>query len=232
MEDMYFRLDRELARLFQTLDKEIGKGQYVVFLTADHAVVPVPQFLTDHQLPGGYLFLKNKMDSLRNACTAKFGKDYLNTIENDNVYLTNDVLGTDKEAQVISFFKAEITKWTEVKRVYTKEELLSKTDENWQQMVASGYDKERSGELIFILQPGYLPKTLDTPGAHKGTSHGSAFNYDTHVPVLFYGKEILSQEVFTPYEIIDIAATLVHVLDVQRPNTATGKPMLELFKRK
>lgn len=229
MEDMYFRLDQELARLFQTLDKEIGKGQYVVFLTADHAVVPVPQFLKDHQLPGGYLFLQNKIADLRKVCIAKFGKDYLNTIENDNVYLTDNVLGTELEPQVIALFKTEIAKWTEVKRIYTKEELLSKTAENWQQMVASGYDKERSGELIFILQPGYLPKTADTPGSHKGTSHGSAFNYDTHVPVLFYGKDILPQDVFTPYEIVDIAATLVHVLDVQRPNTAVGKPMVELF---
>lgn len=231
MEDMYFRLDQELARLFQTLDKEIGKGQYVVFLTADHAVVPVPQFLKDHQLPGGYLFLQSKIDSLRKTCVAKFGKDYLNTIENDNVYLTDNVLGTELESQVIALFKTEITKWTEVKRVYTKEELLSKTSENWQQMVASGYDKERSGELIFILQPGYLPKTADTPGSHKGTSHGSAFNYDTHVPVLFYGKDILPQDVFTPYEIVDITATLVHILDVQRPNTAVGKPMIELFRK-
>ncbi|TSJ44831.1 alkaline phosphatase family protein [Fluviicola chungangensis] len=232
MEDMYFRLDQELARLFRSLDKEIGKGEYVVFLTADHAVVPVPQFLKDHHLPGGYLFLQSKVENLRRTGIEKFGKDYLKTIENDNVYLTPDVLGTEMESQVIAFFKTEIAKWTEVKRVYTKEELLSKTDENWQQMVASGYDKERSGELIFILQPGYLPKTADTPGSHQGTSHGSAFNYDTHVPVLFYGKDILPQEVFTPYEIVDITATLVHILDVQRPNTAVGKPMLELFRKK
>ncbi len=232
MEDMYFRLDRELARLFQALDKQVGKGNYVVFLTADHAVVPVPQFLKDHQLPGGYLFLKDKTDSLRVKCKTTFGKDYLKLIDNDNVYLTEDVLGTELEIPVMTFFKKEISRWTEVKRVYTKDELLSKTNENWQQMVASGYDRERSGELIFILQPGFLPKTSDTPGAHKGTSHGSAFNYDTHVPVLFYGKGILPQEVFTPYEIVDIAATLVHVLDVQRPNTAIGKPMLELFRKK
>ena len=232
MEDMYFRLDQELARLFQALDKQIGKGQYVVFLTADHAVVPVPQFLADHKLPGGYLFLKDKTDSLRAKCVAKFGKDYLKTIENDNVYLVDAVLGTETETQVVAFFKQEISKWPEVKQAYTKEELQSKTAENWQQMVASGYDKERSGELIFILQPGYLPKTSDTPGSHKGTSHGSAFNYDTHVPVLFYGKEILPQDVFTPYEIVDITATLVHILDVQRPNTAVGKPMVELFKKK
>jgi arylsulfatase A-like enzyme len=232
MEDMYFRLDQELARLFQTLDKEIGKGQYVVFLTADHAVVPVPQFLMDHQLPGGYLFLQNKIESLRKACVAKFGKDYLKTIENDNVYLTDNVLGTELESQIIALFKTEIAQWTEVKQVYTKEELFIRTADNWQQMIASGYDKERSGELIFILQPGYLPKTADTPGSHKGTSHGSAFNYDTHVPVLFYGKDILPQDVFTPYEIVDITATLVHILDVQRPNTAVGKPMIELFRKK
>ena len=231
MEDMYFRLDQELARLFQTLDKEIGKGQYVVFLTADHAVVPVPQFLKDHQLPGGYLFLQNKIADLRKACVAKFGKDYLNTIENDNVYLTDNVLGTELESQVIALFKTEIAQWTEVKQVYTKEELFVRTADNWQQMIASGYDKERSGELIFILQPGYLPKTADTPASHKGTSHGSAFNYDTHVPVLFYGKDILPQDVFTPYEIVDITATLVHILDVQRPNTAVGKPMIELFRK-
>ncbi|WP_343605976.1 alkaline phosphatase family protein [Fluviicola sp.] len=232
MEDMYFRLDRELERLFQALDKQIGKGQYVVFLTADHAVVPVPQFLMDHKLPGGYLFLKEKTDSLKALCLAKFGKNCLNTIENDNVYLSDEVLGTDLEPKVIALLKDEISKWKEVKKVYTKEDLQVKTAENWQQMVASGYDRERSGELIFILQPGYLPKSSDTPASHRGTSHGSAFNYDTHVPVLFYGKEILPQEVFTPYEIVDITATLVHILDVQRPNTAVGKPMLELFRKK
>ncbi|MDR0802533.1 alkaline phosphatase family protein [Fluviicola sp.] len=232
MEDMYFRLDRELERLFLALDKQIGKGQYVVFLTADHAVVPVPQFLTDHKLPGGYLFLKDKTDNLKALCIAKFGKNCLNTIENDNVYLADEVLGTELEPKVIALLKEEISKWKEVRKVYTKEELQIKTAENWQQMVTSGYDRERSGEIIFILQPGYLPKTSDTPGSRKGTSHGSAFNYDTHVPVLFYGKGILPREVFTPYEIVDITATLVHILNVQRPNTAIGKPMVELFLKK
>lgn len=125
---------------------------------------------------------------------------------------------------------SRFAKWPEVKRVFSKSDLLFKTTENWQQMVASGYDKERSGDLIFITHPGFLPKSADTPNSHKGTSHGSAFNYDTHVPVLFYGKNIAEQEVFTPYEIVDIASTLVHVLNVQLPNTAIGKPMVEVLK--
>ncbi len=84
---------------------------------------------------------------------------------------------------------------------------------------------------LFTLQPGYLPKSTNNEDAHKGTSHGSAFNYDTHVPMLFYGCGIKAQEVFTPYDITDIAATLVHILHVQRPNAMTGVPMQEVLKK-
>lgn len=232
MEDMYFRLDAELARLFQTLDKEIGKGNYVVFLTADHAVVPVPQFLTDRQLPGGYVFLAEKEAVLRAASIEEFQVDILDKIDNDNVYLKKEFLNGPLEEEMMRFVKEQIQQWTEVKAVYTKTELQTAPNDSWMKMVASGYDKERSGELIFILQPGFLPKLSDVPGAHRGTSHGSAFNYDTHVPVLFYGKDIPKQEVFTPYEIVDVAATVVHILDVQRPNAMVGKPMIELFRKK
>lgn len=232
MEDMYYRLDVELARLFKSLDASIGKGQYVVFLTADHAVVPVPQFLADNHLPGGYLFLEQKELELRNACMEEFQVDVIDRIDNDNVYLKADFLNSPMEEQFMEFIKKQIQQWTEVKAVYTKNELLSTPSDIWMKMVAAGYDKERSGEVIFILQPGYLPKSADSPNAHKGTSHGSAFNYDTHVPVLFYGKDVPVQEVFTPYDIVDLAATVIHVLDVQRPNAMIGKPMVELLNSK
>lgn len=232
MEDMYFRLDAELARLFNVLDKQVGKGEYVVFLTADHAVVPVPQFLTDHKLPGGYFFLANLEQELRMASLKLLGVDGVDLIANNNVYWKKEVLSQPKFEELLQLAKQIILQHPEVKAAYTAEELMGAPTDNWMKMVAAGYDKERSGELIFILQPGYLPKSTDIPSAHRGTSHGSAFNYDTHVPVLFYGKNIPKQEVFTPYEIVDVAATLVHVLNVQRPNAMVGQPMLELFKVK
>jgi hypothetical protein len=232
MEDMYFRLDAELARLFAALDKQVGKGEYVVFLTADHAVVPVPQYLTDHKLPGGYLFLEGLEQSLRMACLKSFGADGIDRIANDNVYFKKEWLTNPQFPQMLQLVKQIILQHDEIKAVYTADELQGVPSDLWMRMVAAGYDRERSGELLFILQPGYLPKTADVPSAHKGTSHGSAFNYDTHVPVLFYGKNIPKQDVFTAYEIVDIAATLVHILEVQRPNAMVGKPMVELFKIK
>lgn len=231
LEDVYLRLDLEIAKLIQALEKQVGKSNFVLFLTADHAVVPVPQYLIDKQLPGGYLFVKERKQKLEQDCQAKFGKNYIQLIESDNVYLDKSILNTPQEREVIEWVKQEILKWSEVKCVYTKYELANQSADNWQSMTARGYDRERSGEIIFLLQPGYLPKSKDSEHARQGTSHGSAFNYDTHVPMLFYGRNIPKQDVFTPYDITDIAATLVHVLDVQRPNSAIGKPMVELFEK-
>ncbi len=229
MEDMYFRLDNEIARLLTTLDKQVGNGNYVVFLTADHAVVPVPELLVDHQLPGGYLFLADKEKGLRELSLQTYQVDVIDRIENANIYLKKEFLNTPLTNNYLNTLKTAIGQWSETKLVLTKVELQQAPVNNWAEMMQAGYDPERSGDLIFILQPGFLPKSTDTPGAHKGTSHGSAFNYDTHVPVLFYGKDIPQQDVFTPYSITDIAATVVHILDVQRPNAMIGKPMLELF---
>jgi hypothetical protein len=183
-------------------------------------------------LPGGYLFLADKEKGLRELSIQTFQVDVIDRIENANIYLKKAFLNTPMTINYLNTFKAAISQWSESKLVLTKDELLQAPVNNWAEMMQAGYDPERSGDLIFILQPGFLPKSTDTPGVRKGTSHGSAFNYDTHVPVLFYGKDIPQQEVFTPYSITDIAATLVHLLDVQRPNAMVGKPMVELFLKR
>jgi len=230
IEDMYLRLDLEIARLITTLDKEVGKGNYVLFLTADHAVVPVPQFLTDHQLPGGYVYQDTLLSDLRKASIAEFQTDIIDNIDNNNIYLKTEYANSELIEQFLAFIKREVSQWEGVKAVYTETQLAGESKGDiWFEMVKKGYDRVRSGELIFLLEPGYLTKSVDSESAHKGTSHGSAFNYDTHVPVLFYGADIPAQEVFTSYQIIDIAASLVHILQVQRPNAMTGTPMTELF---
>jgi hypothetical protein len=161
-------------------------------------------------------------------CALRFGKDYLDRIDNNNVYLTP--IEPEKREEVLNFYKTQIASWNGVKAVFTDTELATQTKDKIQSMTTLGYDATRSGELVFVLQPGYLLKKKDTDKARKGTSHGSAFNYDTHVPVLFYGKNIPKQQIFTPYEIIDIVPTLTHILRVQLPNATTGKPMVEVLK--
>jgi predicted AlkP superfamily pyrophosphatase or phosphodiesterase len=235
MEDMYARLDRELQKLFSSLETRYGKDGFVLFLTADHAVVPVPQMLIEKKMPGGYFFMESHLQVLRDDFIMKYNADLLEYEVNQNIYLNLariDSLKLDVQ-EVAEFAANELRKWPEVKTVLTRQELLSgstKTD-FWGEMLHNGYDIHRSGELIFLLQPGYLAKEHDEPKAHLGTSHGSAFNYDTHVPLLWYGKGIEpGLQIYDPIQITDIAPTLIHILNLQRSGSMIGQPILPLLE--
>ncbi len=235
MEDMYFRLDRELKRLLDGLELKFGKENIVVFLTADHAVVPVPQMLVDKKLPGGYLFLDKKLEELRQLCVSTYKTDLIEIEENLNIYLKRDKIDSlhlDKK-EIETLLRKKIMTWEGVKAVFTAEELQESTamDDEWRDMSRKGFEWNRSGDLLIITEPGVLPKSSDTPTAHKGTSHGSAFNYDTHVPLLWYGAGIPSKDFYRPMHTIDIAPTLIHLLNLQRTGAMTGEPIIEILQK-
>lgn len=234
IEDTYLRLDLEIEKLLNALNEQVGKNQYVLFLTADHAVVPVPQFLEDHNLPGGYFFIDTNIYQLREEVKNKYGADLIEEQENLNIYLNHnriDSLNIEIE-EVAEFVKKFFIQFPEVKRAYTASELQnSATNDIWISMTSNGYHKEESGDVIFTLEPGYLPKTKDSETARKGTSHGSAYSYDTHVPLLWYGKEIPIMEVHRSVSITDITATLAAILYLQKPNATTGQPITEILNK-
>jgi arylsulfatase A-like enzyme len=237
IEDMYARLDRELQRLFASLETRFGKDGFILFLTADHAVVPIPEMLVKMNLPGGYFFMHDKLQVLRDDFILKYNADLLEHEINQNIYLDLhkiDSLNLDID-EVAAYAASELRKWPEVKTVLTREQLRSgaATTDYWGELLRNGYDEQRSGEIIFLLQPGYLAKEFDDPKAHQGTSHGSAFNYDTHVPLLWYGQHIpQGLALYEPVQITDISATLVHLLNLQRPGSMIGKPILPLLPSK
>jgi predicted AlkP superfamily pyrophosphatase or phosphodiesterase len=233
VEDMYIRLDLELERLISYLEKNIGKENFVLFLTADHAVLPVPQMLVDLKLPGGYFYLNDLESDLRKDLVSVFKSDFILKIMNNNVYLNRELIknkGFDYE-EVLLFVRDKIKSWNHVFAVYTSSELIhnSVSDNVWSKAVLHGYDEELSGDLIYILNPGFLSKSADSHESTKGTSHGSPFGYDTQVPLLFYGKNIKPKEIFRKIEIVDIVPTLAPMLNVAQPSTATGQPILEIL---
>jgi arylsulfatase A-like enzyme len=237
LEDMYARLDRELQRLFASLETRFGKDGFILFLTADHAVVPVPEMLVKMKMPGGYFFMHEHLQVLRDDFIMRYNADLLEYETNQNIYLDLhkiDSLKLDID-EVAAFAASELRKWPEVKTVLTREQLRagSTATDYWGELLRNGYDPQRSGEVIFLLQPGYLSKDHDEPKAHQGTSHGSAFNYDTHVPLLWYGKGIpQGLAIYEPIQITAISATLVHLLNLQRPGSMTGSPIIPLLPSK
>jgi predicted AlkP superfamily pyrophosphatase or phosphodiesterase len=233
LQDMYIRLDLEIARLIKQLEKQVGKNEFTLFLTADHAVVPVPQYLMDKKLPGGYFLLNGNMKALKKSVQLKFGADLVQNQDNLNIYMHHARIDSMQLSRkvVADFVKEQVAKWDHVKAVYTAEELSNTgTDDEWREMIRKGYHPRESGDVLFILEPGFLPKSAVSEHMHQGTSHGSAFNYDTHVPLIWYGKGIKKGEVFRKINIADIAATLTHLLYLQRTGAMTGEPILEVVE--
>ncbi len=234
IEDIYLRLDLEIARLIDRLESEVGKKNFILFLTADHAVVPVPQYLIDNDLPGGYFFMDTVMTQLRSITSEKFGFDPILVEENLSIYLDHDKIEMEhlQVDDVATFIADQLEKHEEIKAVYTSNELKNGADDEWRDMIFRGYHPKESGDVLFILEPGYLPKSVDSETARKGTSHGSAFNYDTHVPLMWFGAGIKGQEIHRKIDITDIGATLINLMNLQRNGAMTGDPIIELFNSK
>jgi hypothetical protein len=108
----------------------------------------------------------------------------------------------------------------------TSSDLIS-SEFNWgiRSMVQKGFYPKRSGDVVIILEPGLIEYKT------KGTTHGSAYTYDTHVPLIFYGKGIKSGNSVRHIDITDIAPTLSQILGIQPPNGTTGRVIDELFEK-
>ena len=99
-------------------------------------------------------------------------------------------------------------------------------EEGMMARVENGFNAQRSGDVIVLLQPGWF----EGYGSGKGTTHGSFSNYDTHVPLIWYGWNVKPGESAVPTEITDIAPTIATWLHIQEPNGSVGRPLQEYMK--
>lgn len=233
MEDMYLKLDGEFDRLIAFLEKTVGKNNFVLFVTADHGVVEVPQERIEQKRPGGYLYINEKLDILQQKVSAKFNKKINLRCENNQIYFDSKTK-EDADFEIIKgFVQLEINNWNEITSVLSQQDLINQASLNpFIKNLYNGFDSKRCGDLILQLEPGYLTKRKKTTESTKGTSHGSPYNYDTHVPALFYGSTIKSQQITQEYDIIDICATIIQLCGIEKPDGMTGKAIQEICAKK
>lgn len=224
VEDTYLRLDANIAIILQKLDKTVGKGNYTVFLTADHGAVDVPAYLQSNKIPAGYFDSAKLNKELEEFVLNKFNKEgLLKNIFINQLYFNYEIL---EEVNITSAeLQRSIADYLFQKKhiynVYTREQLLNKDfSKGMAALVQNGYNQKRSGDVIYILDPAIIASTSRT-----GTSHGSGFSYDTHSPLLFYGNGIKPGSTFRRSEIVDIAPTIAALLGIEFPNAVTGNPL-------
>ncbi len=233
IEDLYIRLDKNIEDLFKKLDQSIGNQNYLIFLTADHGIPDVPQYMLDHKIPAGYLKATDIKIRLNNYMKNYFPeKELILDVFNEQVFLDHEVFSDDPKKGGVDLLVATeqisgfLFKEKGVANVFSKS-LIRQGDFNEggnKGMVIRGYHPKRSGDIAFILEPNWIE--YDKP---QGTDHGAPYTYDTHVPILFYGKGIKKGSSVQYHPITDIAATLAVLLKTKFPNGCTGQPITELF---
>ncbi len=226
-EDCYLRLDKELAELIKSIELQVGKGNAVIFLTADHAAPEVPAYLIDLKIPAGYVDENKMVDSLKKYLTKTYGDSLVLSYSNQQVFLNQKVIEAKKlylqqvQEDVASF----MIKFKDVSEAITATTMNNtQFTEGVRYLMQKGYNAKRSGDVLVNYLPGYVDYMP------TGTTHGSPYSYDTHVPLLFYGWNIKQGSSTEAVYITDIAPTLAMLLNVQFPNGCTGKPISFLVK--
>lgn len=220
IEDTYIRLDLELARFFNELDNYVGKGNYTVFLTADHGAVDVPAYLESVKIPAGYLDYNSRKEQFNKFLNDTYGTiDIVENISNNQVFLNKEML---KELslnlhEVEQALVDEQISYPNIAKVYTATAMNSTNfTVGIEALLQNGYNQKRSGDVIIVDDIAYIAYS------RTGSTHGSGLNYDTHVPLLLFGAGINRGETYNKTVIPDIAPTISALLGISFPNGATG----------
>lgn len=225
VEDVYLRLDKDLAEFFNYLDKNIGKGQYTVFLSADHGGAHSVGFMKEHKMATGF-FGEGAESNLNQMYKTKYGQDKMVTsIDNYQIYLDHDLMKKNKldESNVVDYLVDELNKDQTVLFAINMKKLgQAPIPEPIKSRIINGYNWQRSGDIQLISHDSMLP-----PYSKTGTTHSVWNSYDSHVPLIFMGWGIQQGESNKEYNMTDIAPTLAALLRIQFPSGNIGNPITE-----
>ena len=221
-EDTYLRLDKAIADFLAYLDSKVGKGNYLVFLSADHGAMNNAAFLQDRRIPAGSWDASATAKKLNHVLAKEYPEagDIVKTVMNYQVFFNRDVI----KSKQLDFDKIKQTVVSELKKdpsvLYACDMAKAMTEsipEEVKFRIINGYNRERSGDVVIVLKPNFYAHGM------KGTDHGAWNSYDTHIPLVFMGWGIKHGATTKQTFMTDIAPTIAAMLHVQAPNGCVGK---------
>ena len=225
----YIRLDHELAKFFRTLDETVGKGNYLLFLTADHGGTNNAIYSSEHHIPtGGWTYWSDDFKAeANNVAMQRFGVPFNKLIKDINgysVYLNNEAIDSARlDREAVKKAAIEIFCMNDhVDRVVDIENIQNEpVPQPLKERIIKGFHPERSGELFVVLKPGRYSGDAQKPGSN----HGTWSTDDSHIPMVFMGWHVPHGETARPTGMTDIAATICAMLHIQMPSACIGTPV-------
>lgn len=221
-EDTYLRLDKAIADFLTYLDSKVGKGNYLVFLSADHGAMNNAAFLQDRRIPAGSWDASATAKKLNHVLAKEYpeASDIVKTVMNYQVFFNRDEI----KSKQLDFDNIKQTVVNVLKEdpsvLYACDMAKASTEsipEEVKSRIINGYNRERSGDVVIILKPNFYAHGM------KGTDHGAWNSYDTHIPLVFMGWGIKHGATTKQTFMTDIAPTIAAMLHVQAPNGCVGK---------
>lgn len=229
-EDTYLRLDKDLAKFLNLLDTTVGKDNYLIFLTADHAAAHNFTFLQAHKIPAGGWETENVADELNKRLAETFGTNVkpVKDVLNYQVFLDDEAIKSAKlsrESVIKSIIEQLLENEAVAYAVDMEKAAVAAVPEKVKQRIINGYNNKRSGDIQIIMQPNWYEIYNHSIKNTQGTTHGVWHPYDSHIPLFFMGSNIPAEQTHQQVYITDIAATVCAILQIQMPNGCIGNPI-------
>ncbi|MES3008744.1 MAG: alkaline phosphatase family protein [Pseudomonadota bacterium] len=229
MREMILSVDKRIGELLAAAEEQAGRGKVLVVLTADHGVSLAPEDNAARQLPGGRYEFADERAAVQAALSAAFGEgDYIEGTGEMSIYLHRDPV-PGKHISLGDMERvaaATLRQQPHVARVYTRTELESSHSggDRIDQRVRNGFNRQHSGDIVVVHEPNWINRAT-------GTTHGSPYSYDSHVPVIFWGPEALVRpgRYHRDAAVHDIAPTLATMLQIATPSGAQGRALEEIL---
>ena len=225
--DICIQTDQVIGKLFQFLDTQLGMQNVLVIFTGDHGVAPMPDGQPGRKVLGGRMPARIIQSAVQTELTKRYGEgNWILSPSEHSLYLNRDLIQKKNLslAEVEQAARETVSGIPHVFRAYTGEQLTNKA--SWQDLVGrrvlNGHNLSRGADVYILLDPYWMF------GA-AGTTHGTAFNYDAHVPVVFMGAGVRPGRYDQNIATVDIAPTLAALLEVDPPSGSAGRVLTEAF---
>jgi predicted AlkP superfamily pyrophosphatase or phosphodiesterase len=229
MGDAILRLDDEIKNLLTYLNDSIGKKNILIYFTAAHGISEIPAVLESNRIPAGYFKQNQALQLLRSYLNAVYGEgDWVKGYSERQVFLNRTLiedarLPLEEVQKKVARF---LVQFTGVAAAYPYSAFEANDFGNGNlKRIINNFNPQRSGDVIVTLNPGWVEKEGDYVA-----NHNSPYEYDSHVPLIWYGWTVNRSTVTRQVNMTDIAATLSSLCKVPYPNACTGEPLSELFR--
>ncbi len=227
VEEISKRTDEILGKLFRCLEENIGLKKVLVVLSADHGVAPTPASNASRRMPGGYVSVDAVRGPIEAALANKYGKgQWILGTGDSALYLNLELMRQRSlsEPEVMETARGAAMALPHVFRALTRTQLSTGAvvDDMIGRRMLNGFNYARAADLYILLEPYWMF------GFH-GATHGSPFNYDAHVPVIFMGPGVRSGNYYAKIAAADVAPTLATMLGVEAPSGASGRILTEML---